>query len=75
MRALLLSLIALFVGVHQSFAQQAALGRTMVDLRVPSINQPLLPIWYSITYVFIGLVAVFFAFVLYRTFKDKTYTY
>jgi uncharacterized membrane protein YuzA (DUF378 family) len=47
----------------------------MVDLRVPSISQPLLPIWYKITYVFIGLVAVFFVFVLYRTFKDKTYRF
>ena len=75
MRALLLSLLTLFVWVNQSFAQQAAPGSAMIDLRVPSINQPLLPIWYNITYVFIALVAVFFAFVLYRTFKDKTYTH
>ena len=75
MRAHLLSLIALFGWVQQSFAQQAAPGSAMVDLKVPSINQPLLPIWYNITYVFIALVAVFFVFVLYRTLKDKTYTY
>lgn len=75
MRALLLSLSALFVGADQSFAQQAAPGSVMVDLHVPSITQPLLPIWYNITYVFIVLVALFFVFVLYRTFKDKTYTY
>jgi hypothetical protein len=75
MRALLLSLLAPFVWVNQSFAQQAAPGSVMIDLRVPSINQPLLPIWYNITYVFIALVAVFFVFVLYRTLKDKTYTY
>ena len=75
MRALLLSLLTLFVWVNQSIAQQAGPGGAMVDLRVPSINQPLLPIWYNITYVFIALVAVFFVFVLYRTFKGKTYTY
>jgi hypothetical protein len=75
MRAVLLSLLALFVWVNQSIAQQAAPGSATVDLRVPSINQPLLPIWYNITYVFIVLVAAFFVFVLYRTFKDKTYTY
>ena len=75
MRAVLLSLLALFVWINQSFAQQAAPGSAMVDLRVPSVNQPLLPVWYNITYVFIALVAVFFVFVLYRTFKDKTYTY
>jgi hypothetical protein len=75
MRAVLLSLLALFVWIDRSFAQQAAPGSAMVDLRVPSINQPLLPVWYNITYVFIALVAVFFVFVLYRTFKDKTYTY
>lgn len=75
MRAFLLSLVALFVWVNQSFAQQAAPGSKMVDLHVPSITQPLLPIWYNITYLFIVLVAVFFVFVLYRTFKDKTYTY
>jgi hypothetical protein len=74
MRALL-SLLALLVWANQSFAQQAAPGSAMVDLKVPSINQPLLPIWYTTTYVFIALVAVFFVFVLYRTFKDKTYTY
>jgi hypothetical protein len=71
----LLSLLALLVWGSQSFAQQAAPGSAMVDLKVPSINQPLLPIWYTTTYVFIALVAVFFVFVLYRTFKDKTYTY
>ncbi len=75
MRALVLSLFALLVWVNPSFAQQAAPGSAMIDLRVPSINQPLLPIWYNLTYVFIALVAVFFVFVLYRTFKDKTYTY
>jgi len=75
MRAHLLSLIALFGWVQQSFAQQTAPGSAMVDLKVPSINQPLLPIWYNITYAFIALVAVFFVFVLYRTLKDKTYTY
>ena len=75
MRALLLSLLALFVWVNQSFAQRAVPGSAMVDLRVPSISQPLLPIWYNITYVFIALVAAFFVFVLYRPFKDKTYTY
>jgi hypothetical protein len=75
MRALLSSLLALFVWVDQSLAQQPAPGSAMVDLRVPSITQPLLPIWYNITYVFIALVAVFFVFVLYRTLKDKTYTY
>ena len=75
MRALILSLLALLVWIDQSFAEQAAPGSAMVDLKVPSINQPLLPIWYNITYVFIALVAVFFVFVLYRTLKDKTYTY
>jgi hypothetical protein len=75
MRALLMSLFALFAWVNQSCAQQAAPGSAMVDLKVPSINQPLLPIWYNITYLFIALVAAFFVFVLYRTFKDKTYTY
>ena len=75
MHALLMSLVALFVSFDQSFAQQAAPGSAMVELKVPSINQPLLPIWYNITYLFIALVAVFFVFVLYRTFKDKTYTY
>jgi hypothetical protein len=74
MRALL-SLLALLVWGNQAFAQQAAPGSAMVDLKVPSINQPLLPIWYNITYVFIALVAVFFVLVLYRTFKDRTYTY
>jgi hypothetical protein len=74
MRAVL-SLLALLVSITQSLAQQAAPGSVIVDLRVPSITQPLLPIWYNITYVFIALVAVFFVFVLYRTFKDKTYTY
>jgi len=75
MRAFLLSLFALLVWGNPSFAQQAAPGSVMVDLKVASINQPLLPIWYNITYVFIALVAVFFVFVLYRTIKDKTYTY
>jgi hypothetical protein len=75
MRALLLSFFALLVWVDQSFAQQAAPGSKMVDLHVPSGTQPLMPIWYNLTYVFIVLVAVFFVFVLYRTFKDKTYTY
>jgi hypothetical protein len=75
MRALMLSLLAPLVWVSQAFAQQAAPGSAMVDLRVPSIAQPLLPVWYNITYVFIALVAAFFVFVLYRTFKDKTYTY
>ena len=74
MRALL-SLLALFVSIDPSFAQQAAPGSKMVDLHVASITQPLHPIWYNMTYVFIVLVAVFFAFVLYRTFKDKTYTF
>ena len=74
MRALL-SLLALFAWVNQSFAQEAAPGSKMVDVRVPSITQPLLPVWYNITYVSIALVAAFFVFVLYRTFKDKTYTY
>jgi hypothetical protein len=75
MRVVLLSLFALFVGVSQSFAQQAAPGSKMVDLKVPSITQPLLPIWYNMTYLSIVLVAAFFVFVLYRTLKDKTYTY
>lgn len=75
MRALVLSLLASFVWVNESFAQQAAPGSVMVDIKVPSITQPMLPIWYNITYVSIGLVAVFFVLVLYRTFKDKTYTY
>ena len=74
MRAFL-SLFALLVSVSQSFAQQAAPGSKMIDLHVPSITQPMLPIWYNITYVSIVLVAVFFVFVLYRTFKDKTYRY
>ena len=74
MRAFL-SLFALLVSASQSFAQQAAPGSKMIDLHVPSITQPMLPIWYHITYVSIVLVAVFFVFVLYRTFKDKTYTY
>jgi len=74
MRALL-SLFALFVWADPSFAQQVAPGSKMVDLHVPSGTQPLLPIWYNLTYVFIVLVAVFFVFVLYRTLKDKTYTY
>ena len=74
MRAFL-SLFALLVSVSQSFAQQAAPGSKMIDLHVPSITQPMLPIWYNITYVSIVLVAVFFVFVLYRTFKDQTYTY
>lgn len=73
MRAFL-SLFALLVSVSASFAQQAAPGSVMVDLRVPSITQPMLPIWYNITYVSIVLVAIFFAYVLYRTLKDKTYT-
>jgi sensor histidine kinase regulating citrate/malate metabolism len=75
MRALLLSLLASLAWVTPSFAQQAAPGSVMVDLKVPSITQPLLPVWYNITFVFIALVAVFFVFVLYRTIKDKTYTY
>jgi hypothetical protein len=75
MRAVLLSLGALLAWAAQSFAQQAAPGSAMVDLKVPSITQPLLPVWYNITFVFIALVAVFFVFVLYRTIKDKTYTY
>lgn len=75
MRALLLSLLALIGWSSPSFAQQAAPGSKMVDLHVPSATQPLLPIWYNITYLFIVLVAAFFVFVLYRTFKDKTYTY
>jgi hypothetical protein len=70
-----MTLFVLFAWVEQSFAQQAAPGSAMIDLRVPSINQPLLPIWYNITYIFIALVAAFFVFVLYRTLKDKTYTY
>jgi hypothetical protein len=74
MRALLLSSLALLVSVTHSVAQEAAPGSKMVDLRVPSITQPMLPIWYNITYVSIVLVAAFFVFVLYRTFKDKTYT-
>ena len=74
MRALL-SLLALFASVVSSAAQQAAPGSKMIDLHVPSITQPLLPFWYNITYVSIGLVAVFFVFVLYRTLKDKTYTH
>jgi hypothetical protein len=75
MRALLLSLLASLAWVTPSFAQQAAPWSVMVDLKVPSITQPLLPVWYNITFVFIALVAVFFVFVLYRTIKDKTYTY
>ena len=74
MRALL-SLFALIVWIDQSFAQQAAPGSKMVDIKVPSITQPLLPDWYNLTYISILLVAAFFAVVLYRTFKDKTYTY
>jgi hypothetical protein len=74
MRALV-SLFALFFWVNSSFAQQTAPGSKMVDLKVPSVTQPMLPIWYNIMYVSIGLVAAFFVFVLYRTFKDKTYTY
>jgi hypothetical protein len=74
MRALL-SLSALLVWVSRSFAQEAAPGSKMVDLKVPSITQPMLPIWYNITYVFIVLVAAFFVLVLYRTFRDKTYTH
>jgi protein-S-isoprenylcysteine O-methyltransferase Ste14 len=74
MRAVL-SLLALLVWINPSFAQQAAPGSAMVDIKVPSITQPMLPIWYNITYVFIVLVALFFVFVAYRTFKDKTYTY
>jgi hypothetical protein len=74
MRVVLL-LLAPLAWINQAFAQQPAPGSAMVDLRVPSITQPLLPVWYNITYVFIALVAAFFAFVLYRTFKDKTYTY
>jgi hypothetical protein len=74
MRALL-SLSALLVWINQSFAQEAAPGSKMVDLKVPSITQPMLPIWYNITYVSIVLVAAFFVLVLYRTFKDKTYTH
>ena len=73
MRAFL-SLFALLVPVNASFAQQAAPGSKMIDLHIPSITQPMLPIWYNITYVSIVLVAIFFAYVLYRTFKDKTYT-
>jgi hypothetical protein len=73
MRAFL-SLFALLVSASQSFAQKAAPGSVMVDLHVPSITQPMLPVWYNITYVSIVLVAIFFAFVLYRTLKDKTYT-
>jgi protein-S-isoprenylcysteine O-methyltransferase Ste14 len=74
MRALL-SLLALFAWISPSFAQQAAPGSKMVDLKVPSITQPLLPIWYNMTYLFIVLVAIFFVLVAYRTIKDKTYTY
>ena len=74
MRALL-SLLALLVLVGPTFAQQAAPGTKIVELKVPSITQPMLPIWYNITYVFIVLVAAFFVFVLYRTLRDKTYTY
>jgi hypothetical protein len=74
MRALM-SLFALLVSVAPSLAQQAAPGSKMVDLHVPSATQPMLPIWYNITYVSIVLVAIFFVFVLYRTIKDKTYTY
>jgi protein-S-isoprenylcysteine O-methyltransferase Ste14 len=74
MRAVL-SLLALLVWINPSFAQQAAPGSAMVDIKVPSITQPMLPIWYNITYVFIVLVALFFVFVAYRTVKDKTYTY
>jgi hypothetical protein len=69
-----MSLLALLVSVTQSVAQQAAPGSKMVDLRVPSITQPILPVWYNITYVSIVLVAAFFVVVLYRTLKDKTYT-
>jgi hypothetical protein len=74
MRAFL-SLFALLVSASPSFAQQTAPGSKMIDLHVPSITQPMLPIWYNITYVSIVLVAIFFVYVLYRTFKDKTYTY
>jgi protein-S-isoprenylcysteine O-methyltransferase Ste14 len=73
MRAFL-SLFALLAWVNPSFAQQAAPGSKMIDLHVPSITQPMLPIWYNITYVSIVVVAIFFVYVLYRTFKDKTYT-
>ena len=69
-----LALLALLVGISTSFAQQTVPGSKMVDLKVPSVTQPMLPIWYNIMYVSIVLVAVFFVFVLYRTFKDKTYT-
>jgi hypothetical protein len=69
-----MSLLALLVSVTRSVAQQAAPGSKMVDLHVPSITQPMLPVWYNITYVSIVLVAAFFVFVLYRTLKDKTYT-
>jgi hypothetical protein len=75
MRVVLLSLFALIGWAVPSFAQQVAPGSVMVDLKVPSITQPLLPIWYNITYVFIVLVALFFVLVFYRTFKDKTYRY
>jgi hypothetical protein len=74
MRALL-SLLVMLAWVDRSAAQQVAPGSKMVDLHVASGTQPLLPIWYNLTYVFIVLVAVFFVFVLYRTFKDKTYTH
>ena len=73
MRAFL-SLFALLASATQSLAQQAAPGSKMIDLHVPSITQPMLPIWYNITYVSIVVVALFFVYVLYRTLKDKTYT-
>jgi hypothetical protein len=75
MRAFLLSLSVLLAWVAPSLAQQAAPGSKVIELKVPSITQPLLPIWYNLTYLFIVLVAAFFVFVLYRTIKDKTYTH
>ena len=74
MRAFL-SLFALFVSANPSFAQPAAPGSKVIDLHVPSITQPMLPIWYNIMYVSIAVVAIFFVYVLYRTLKDKTYTH
>lgn len=76
MRKFFLSILALIGSLTAASAQDAAAtapGKAMITLHVASINQPLLPFWYGLIYVCVALVAIFFIYVLYRTFKDKTY--
>lgn len=73
MRMILSTFLSLLASIGTAAAQATVPGTAMVDVHVPSIAQPLLPVWYNLIYLSAVVVAIFFVFVLVRTIKDKTY--